>query len=73
VTGAATDATRGAVVAIFVSAVRAGQTVGPLVAGVSMTIVGTSDTFLLAAVIAAALLGAQLLLGRRVALAPTAR
>lgn len=65
VTGSATDATRGAVVAVFVSAVRAGQTVGPLLAGVSMVLVGTNGTFLLSAGVAALLLVFEVVAGRR--------
>lgn len=59
VTGAAPDTSRGAVVAVFVSSVRAGQTAGPLVAGLAMVLVGTSGTFLVAGAIAGALLVAE--------------
>jgi MFS family permease len=65
VTGSASDATRGAVVAVFVSAVRAGQTVGPLLAGASMVLVGTNGTFLLSAGVAGALLLVEVVAGRR--------
>ena len=61
VTGAAPDDSRGAVVAVFVSAVRAGQTAGPLLAGLVIATVGTSATFVAAAVIAACLLAVELL------------
>jgi MFS family permease len=65
VTGSAPDASRGAVVAVFVSSVRAGQTVGPLLAGLSMVLVGTSGTFMLAGGVAFALLLAEVIVGRR--------
>jgi MFS family permease len=60
VTGSAPDESRGAVVAVFVSSVRAGQTVGPLMAGAAMAVFGTSTTFLIAAAIAAVLLAVEL-------------
>lgn len=64
VAGAAPDETRGSVVAVWVSAVRAGQAVGPLVAGVSLATIGASTTFVAAAgavaVIAAALVRSPL-------------
>ncbi len=64
VAGTAPDETRGSVVAVWVSAVRAGQAVGPLAAGVSLATIGASSTFVVAAglvaVIAAALLRSPL-------------
>jgi MFS family permease len=64
VTGGAPDESRGAVVAFFVSAVRAGQTVGPLIAGVTIAAVGTGETFLLGAAVAGGLLVAEVFFTR---------
>lgn len=51
VAGAAPDESRGAVVAVWVSAVRLGQFIGPLLAGLGMATLGTQETFLVAAVV----------------------
>jgi MFS family permease len=60
VAGAAPEASRGAVVAAWVGAARAGQTVGPLLAGVSLAAVGPSTTFVIGGAVAALLLVVQL-------------
>ena len=60
VAGAAPEASRGAVVAAWVGAARAGQTVGPLLAGGSLAAVGPSTTFVIGGGLAAALLVVQL-------------
>ncbi len=60
VTGAAPPSQRGAVVAIWVGAARAGQTVGPLAAGAVFGAVGTGTTFVLGGGVAAGILVAQL-------------
>lgn len=52
---------RGAVVAVWVGAARAGQTVGPLLASVGLAALTTNGVFLAGAVVAATLLVAQLL------------
>lgn len=52
VTSAATPASRGAVVAAFVGASRAGQTAGPATAGPTLGAVGTAPTFVLGAAVA---------------------
>jgi MFS transporter, ACDE family, multidrug resistance protein len=57
----ATEATRAAVVAVWVGAARAGQTAGPLLAGISLAGVGPSATFLIGAGVSAALFMSQLL------------
>jgi MFS family permease len=62
VAGQAPEASRGAVVAAWVGAARAGQTIGPLLAGVSLAVVGPSTTFVLGGAVAAALLLAQIVL-----------
>jgi MFS family permease len=60
VVGAAPVASRGAVLAVWVGAARAGQVCGPLAAGVGMSAAGTGETFVVGALIAAAMLVAQL-------------
>jgi MFS transporter, ACDE family, multidrug resistance protein len=45
VSGAAPASQRGAVVAVWVGAARAGQTVGPLAAGAAYGVIGTGGTF----------------------------
>ena len=60
VAGAAPEASRGAVVAAWVGAARAGQTVGPLLAGVSIGVLGPSTTFVVGGAIAAVLLVLQI-------------
>lgn len=61
VSGAAPTAQRGAVVAVWVGAARAGQTIGPLVTGALYGAVGTGRTFVLGGVLAASILVAELL------------
>lgn len=63
VAGAAPASSRGSVVAMWVGSVRAGQTVGPILAGVALGGLGASGTFLAGAGLAAALLVAQLVSG----------
>lgn len=53
VTSAATPASRGAVVAAFVGAARAGQTAGPAASGLTLGAFGTGTTFLLGGALAA--------------------
>ena len=65
VAGAAPGESRGAVVAVWVGSARAGQTVGPLVAGQGVTAAGGQATFLAGAVVAAAMLAGQVVLRRR--------
>lgn len=48
----APDSSRGAVLSLQVSAIRAGQSVGPLIAGASMSMVGTHSTFFLGGALA---------------------
>jgi len=55
VAGSASIAQRGAVVAVWVGAARAGQTIGPLLASGVYAAVGTSATFVLGGVVAAGL------------------
>jgi MFS transporter, ACDE family, multidrug resistance protein len=50
---------RGAVVAVWVGAARAGQTVGPLVAGSIYGAIGTGQTFVLGGLVAAGLVVAE--------------
>ncbi len=50
----APESSRGAVLSLQVSAIRAGQSVGPLVAGASVTAIGTNSTFLVGGAIALA-------------------
>ncbi|CAN5807425.1 MFS transporter [soil metagenome] len=64
VAGAAPSSSRGSVVAVWVGGVRAGQTVGPLLAGVALGRLGASGTFWAGAVLAATLLAAQVLSGQ---------
>lgn len=59
VTGAAPAGQRGAVVALWVGAARAGQTLGPLAVGATYGALGTSRTFVLGGALAAALLATQ--------------
>jgi MFS transporter, ACDE family, multidrug resistance protein len=61
VAGSAPEASRGAIVAAWVGAARAGQTVGPLLAGLSLVLAGARWTFLIGGFVAVALLLAQLL------------
>lgn len=65
VAGAAPPERRGAVIAVFVSGVRTGQTVGPVVAGLTLAAVGTGTTFALGAVVAGAVATGLVLGGRR--------
>ncbi len=51
VAGAAPDETRGAVVAVWVAAVRAGQAVGPLIAAAGLAWVGAGASFVIAATV----------------------
>jgi MFS family permease len=62
VAGHAPEASRGAVVAAWVGAARAGQTVGPLLAGVSLAAVGPSTTFVVGGALAGVLLVLQITL-----------
>jgi MFS transporter, ACDE family, multidrug resistance protein len=48
----APDSSRGAVLSLQVSAIRTGQSVGPLIAGASVALVGTSTTFMFGGVVA---------------------
>ncbi len=64
VAGVAPAASRGLVIAVFVSAVRAGQTTGPLLAGVGLALVGAGGTFLVGGLFTALMLLAQVLLKR---------
>jgi ACDE family multidrug resistance protein len=50
----APDSSRGAVLSLQVSAIRAGQSAGPLIAGAGIAVVGTGGTFLAGGVLAAA-------------------
>ncbi|HET9259494.1 MAG TPA: MFS transporter [Acidimicrobiia bacterium] len=52
----APDEHRGAVIAVWVGAARLGQTVGPVLAGLALGLVGTSATFMIGAVIPVAIL-----------------
>jgi MFS transporter, ACDE family, multidrug resistance protein len=56
----APDASRGAVLSLQVSAIRAGQSAGPLIAGAGIAVVGTGGTFLAGGVLAAAVVGVTL-------------
>ena len=60
VAGASPAAQRGAIVAVWVGAARAGQTVGPLGAGAVYGAIGTSATFLVGAAIAGGIVVAEL-------------
>ena len=59
VTGAAPPSQRGAVVAVWVGAARAGQTAGPLAASAVYGAVGTGSTFVIGGALAAVILGAE--------------
>jgi MFS transporter, ACDE family, multidrug resistance protein len=59
VAGASSAAQRGAVVAVWVGAARAGQTIGPLLAAAAYGVVGTATTFVLGAAVAATLVGIE--------------
>jgi MFS family permease len=63
VAGAAPASSRGAVMAVWVGGVRAGQTAGPVLAGIALSQLGAPGTFLAGSGLAAALLVAQLLSG----------
>lgn len=65
VAGSAPDASRGAVLALFVGASRAGQTVGPQLADVAIGTIGPAQAFVIAGLVCAGLLVVQLLLPRR--------
>lgn len=60
VAGSAPESSRGAVVAAWVGAARAGQTAGPLAAGPLMDAIGPGPTFLVGGGVAALLLVGQL-------------
>ncbi len=60
VAGSAPPSQRGAVVALWVGAARAGQTVGPLAAGATYGAFGTGTTFVLGGGLAAGILVTQL-------------
>lgn len=62
VAGASPAASRGAVVAVWVGAARLGQTVGPLLTGVLLGVLDPQSVFFVGAGLAAALLGAQLVI-----------
>ena len=55
VAGAAPERSRGAVLSVQVSAIRSGQTAGPLIGGVGMGIMATGSTFVVGGVLAAIL------------------
>lgn len=59
VAGAAPDSQRGAIVAVWVGAARAGQTVGPLAAAGLYAAVGTRTTFVIGGALAAGLAGVE--------------
>jgi MFS transporter, ACDE family, multidrug resistance protein len=61
VTGAAPPEQRGAIVALWVGAARAGQTVGPLGAAAVYASVGTGPTFVVGAGLAAVIVVAELI------------
>ena len=63
VAGAAPASSRGAVVAVWVGGVRAGQTAGPILAGLALSQFGAPGTFVAGAALALALLLAQVLSG----------
>ncbi len=64
VAGAAPSSSRGSVVAVWVGGVRAGQSAGPLLAGVALAHLGASGTFWAGAGLAATLLAAQVFSGQ---------
>ena len=57
----APDEHRGAVVAVWVGAARLGQTVGPLLAGVGLSLVGSGSTLVIGSAVAAVIFGAAYL------------
>ena len=57
----APDEHRGAVVAVWVGAARLGQTVGPLLAGVGLSLVGSGPTLVIGSTVAAVIFVAALL------------
>jgi MFS family permease len=59
VAGTSPDRTRGLVVAVWVSAVRAGQTAGPILAAVTLAAIGTGATFVAGGLVAAMMVLAQ--------------
>jgi MFS family permease len=65
VAGAAPESSRGAVVAAWVGAARAGQTIGPLLAGLSVSALGPSSTFVAGGAVAALLVAVQLVVRLR--------
>lgn len=65
VAGAAPPERRGAVIAVFVSGVRAGQTVGPLLVGVALALAGAGTAFAIGAVAAGVVAGGLVLVGVR--------
>lgn len=64
VAGAAPATSRGTVVAVWVGGVRAGQTAGPVLAGVALAELGAMGTFSAGAGLALALLVAQVISGQ---------
>ncbi len=60
VAGAAPEASRGAVVAAWVGAARAGQTIGPLLAGGALETLGPSTTFVIGGALAGVMLVLQI-------------
>lgn len=60
----APPSSRGAVVAVWVGAARAGQTVGPMLAGVTLAAVGTGTTFAFGGAVTVALLAYAALAAR---------
>jgi MFS family permease len=67
VVGESPTESRGAVLAVFVSGARAGQTVGPLLAGIGIGVIGAAATFVVGGAVAAALAVLLLVLAPRVA------
>ncbi len=63
VAGAAPASSRGAVVAVWVGGVRTGQTAGPVLAGLAISQLGAPGTFVAGAILALAMLVAQVLSG----------
>lgn len=64
VAGAAPGESRGAVLAVWTSGVRAGQSLGPVLAGASVAAFGPATTFLIGAGVAVAILLAQVVSGQ---------
>jgi MFS family permease len=60
VAGSAPPASRGAVVAVWVGAARAGQVAGPLVAGTALTLIAPGAVFVVGGVLAGAMYVTQL-------------